>query len=234
MTAAPDTQKKSEDLNFSEKLSDFIQKNRKTILIGFAILLVILAGVIIITTVRDNLRSKALSKVEEFIRTYNSLRITDSADDPNMIFKAIETAAFMEEVSAFASKNSGYASAKAYSLYADIQWDQQKYAEAEKAWLNSAKAAAKSYLAPVSYYNAAVAAEEQGNIGSAIEHYKMALGFGNVFPSAARAQFSVGRLEESRDNTEAALGAYRSLLSTWPDDPVWSNLAQSRILALSR
>jgi tetratricopeptide (TPR) repeat protein len=85
----------------------------------------------------------------------------------------------------------------------------------------------------VSFFNAAVAAEEQDNAEAAIGYYTKVLEYKDVFPEAARAQFTVGRLEESRNNREAALSAYRNVLSIWPGDPVWPNLAQSRVLALS-
>jgi tetratricopeptide (TPR) repeat protein len=139
----------------------------------------------------------------------------------------------LEELGGFAKKNSGLAAAKAYSLSATIYDSQKKWELAEKAWAGAAAAAKKSYLAPAALYNAAVAAEEQGNDESAIGYYKKALEFGNSFIGAARAQFSVGRLEESKNNRDAALEAYRNLVSKWPSDPIWANLAHSRIIKLS-
>jgi tetratricopeptide (TPR) repeat protein len=111
--------------------------------------------------------------------------------------------------------------------------DQKNWVAAEEKWLKAAEAAPKSYLAPIAVYNAAVAAEEQGNVESAIAFYSRAAGFGDSFPAAARAQFSVGRLEESRNNKDSAVEAYRNLLAKWPNEPVWPNLAQNRLLVLS-
>jgi tetratricopeptide (TPR) repeat protein len=110
---------------------------------------------------------------------------------------------------------------------------QKNWISAEIKWVKAAEAAARSYLAPIAIYNAAVAAEEQGNIETAIAHYSRAAGFGDSFASAARAQFSVGRLEESRSNKDSAITAYKILLARWPNDPVWPNLAQNRLLILS-
>jgi len=53
-----------------------------------------------------------------------------------------------------------------------------------------------------------------------------------VFPAAPRAQFSVGRLRESLNEDEKAIEAYRAVISSWPNDQVWTNLARSRIIAL--
>jgi tetratricopeptide (TPR) repeat protein len=90
---------------------------------------------------------------------------------------------------------------------------------------------AKTYLEPVAFYNGAVAAEEQGNTAQAIELYTKAASAAD-FPAASRAQFAIGRLQEA-NGKDAALEAYKSLLSKWPNDQVWANLAQSRIIALS-
>ena len=152
---------------------------------------------------------------------------------PDSLGRQIELIVLLEELADFGSRNSGFAAARAHTIRADIFWDQENWSEAEQAWLDAARSSPKSYLAPISFYNAAVAAEEQGNTDSAISHYRSALTFGELFPAAARAQFSIGRLEESRNNREAAISAYRNLLNTWPDDPVWPNLAQSRLIILS-
>ena len=178
-------------------------------------------------SIRNTLRKNAISKVEDFGRRYETLRV-----DINDSAREGEVTALLEELGAFAEKSFGYASARAYSISAGIHADQKNWADAEKAWLAAANKAAKSYLEPVSLYNAAVAAEEQDNTERAIELYSQSLQ-GESFPTAARSQFAVGRLEESRNNTEAALAAYRALIARWPEDSIWTNLAQSRVIALS-
>ena len=233
MAAAPDAQKKEAEVTINERLTDFIQKNRSILFIGLIAIVVALAGFIIIVTVRDKTLEKALSRIDEFSRRYESVRIDPDGDDPDALNKMDGVLALLEELTVFNAKNSGFAAARSYSLTADIYWDLKNWAEAENAWLSAAKAAAKSYLAPVSFYNAAVAAEEREDIDSAIAHYSKALDYGSIFPSAVRAQFSIGRLEESRNRKDAALEAYRNILNNWPNDPVWLNLAQSRILVLS-
>ena len=231
MDASQDT--REQKLTISEKLNQFMQKNRMKFIVGFISLFVILAGFIIGFSVYDKARAKAFTKIDEFERQYEELQSHIGSEAPEAVSKQVEIDALLEELAAFQKKNSGFASARAYCISAGIYEKQKKWAEAEKAWFDSANAAKKSYLAPVSLFNAAVAAEEQGNAESAIEFYKKALDFGNTFIGAARAQFSVGRLEESRNNREAAIEAYTSLVNKWPNDPVWSNLAHSRILILS-
>jgi len=233
MATTTDAQKKEEEVTINEMVSDFIQKNRKILFISLIAIIAVLAGFITVVTVRERLLEKALTQIDGFSRQYETLRIDSDSDDPYMVSRMAEIAVLLANIEVFAARNSGFAAAQAYNLAANIHWDQNNRDGAERAWLDAAKAAGKNYLAPVSLYNAAVAAEERGDIETAIAHYKGALEHGTVFPSAVRAQFSIGRLEESRNGKDAALEAYRNVLSNWPNDSLWSNLAQSRILALS-
>jgi tetratricopeptide (TPR) repeat protein len=225
--------KKHDDLSFAEKLSEFLQKNRKGLFFFFIAAVVILAGVIAGFTIKGNLESKALSKAEEFSRRYEALRIYIGSDESDALSRQPDITALQEEISTFTGKNRGYAAARAWAVSADIYGAQKNWAESEKSWNSAAKAAAKTYFAPVSFFNAAAAAEEQGNNTEAIALYSKAIEFADIFPAASRAQFSIGRLEEAQGNKDAALDAYRSLLSKWPNDQVWTNLAHSRIAALS-
>lgn len=233
MAASGDLQNNTDNLTVTDKLNNFIQKNRKKLFIGLASAIAILAVLIIGISVRDKLQENALSQADGFNKRYEELKAFINSDDIDAIQKQADIAILLVDLESFAGKKSGYPAAWAYSISADIFGDQKKWDDAEKSYINAAKAAGKSYLAPVSFFNAAVAAEEQGNIDTAIEYYNKALDFGNAFAAAARAQFAIGRLEESRDNKTAALIAYNTLLAKWPGDPVWTNLAQSRIIVIS-
>ena len=231
MPAAKDPQ--TEKVPLTEKLNDLIHKNRQKLFIALIAVVVILAAFVIITTVRDKMTTDALSKADAFNRRYEALKKFISGEDPEAASKQADIDALLEELAAFTAKSSGFASARAHVIIAGIQWDKKNWAEAEKAWMAASAAAAKTYLAPISIYNAAVAAEEQGNLQSAIDLYTKAVNYGTDFPAAARAQFSIGRLEETQNNSSAALEAYRALVNKWPNDAVWINLAQSRIIVLS-
>jgi len=139
---------------------------------------------------------------------------------------------FLEELTEFAQKNSGYAGGRAWLLIGGIHSAKKEWAEAETAYAEAAKTAAKTYLASLAWFNAAVAAEEQGKTPEAIGYYDNSLTTPVVFSAAPRAQFSVGRLYETLDEDEKAIEAYRSVISDWSYDQVWTNLARSRIIAL--
>jgi tetratricopeptide (TPR) repeat protein len=218
-----------EPLTLNEKLSDFLQKRRKTLAfcaIGVgAVLVILIAGF----SINDLLQSRALAQVETFTERYETLLplIIDES-------KAADVQTLIDELSAFAPKHSGYAGARGYSLLAGIYAEQKNWAEAEKMWATGAKVGTKTYLEPVCLFSAAVAAEEQGNTAEAIERYTLCLAFADTFPAAPRAQFSIGRLWEMQGNKDAALAAYREIPSRWPSDTIWASLAQSKIIFLSR
>ena len=228
MAATPENDK----LTINERLNEFIQKNRKGLFVGFAAIIVVLAGFIIVSTVREKIRENAFSQIDAFERRYEELMFHTGGGDSGALSSQADISALLDDLAVFERKNSGFAAARAYSISASIYGDHERWAEAEKAWSLAAKASAKSYLAPISLYNAAVVAEEQGNTASAIGLYAQALAYGDVFPAAIRAQFSIGRLHESQNNRGAALEAYRSLVSRWPNDQFWTNLAQNRIIVL--
>jgi predicted negative regulator of RcsB-dependent stress response len=225
--AATDDVKK-EKRSFSDALADFIQRNRKGLLIAVIALVVLVIGFIAGNAIRSSLREKANSAVEDFARRYEVLVI-----DINEPEKAEEVTTLLDELNAFAGKTSGYAGARAYSLAASIYAEQKNWASAESSWRNSAKKAGSSYLAPASLFNAAVAAEEQGNLDQAVELYAESAAHVSAFPAAARAQFEIGRLRESQGDTQAALEAYRLIQEKWANESTWINLAQSRIILLS-
>ncbi|MFP3043003.1 tetratricopeptide repeat protein [Treponema primitia] len=217
-----------EKRSFGDGLADFIQRNRKKLLITMILAVVIVIGFITGFTIRDVVQEKAINAVEDFSQRYDILVI-----DINEASKAEEVRALLDELSAFGEKHSGYAGSRAYSLVASIYMERKDWGEAEKAWTRSAKLAGKSYLAPVALFNAAVAAEEQGNLAEAISFYSESAAHVSDFPGAARAQFSIGRLNESQGDTQAALEAYRLISEKWANETTWVNLAQDRIITLS-
>jgi tetratricopeptide (TPR) repeat protein len=219
---------KKEELNAGEKIVDFMQKNRKGIVTGIILAAVLLVVFIAALVIGDKLTVKAVSEVEKLNGRYEALRL-----DINDTSREAEVNALLEELNAFAAKNSGYAGIRSYIIIAGIQADMKKWAEAEQTWIKAGEKAARSYLAPVAYYNAAVAAEEQDKPSRAVELYTKSLELKEDFPGAARAQFAIGRIEESQNNREAAIEAYRAVINSWPGETIWTSLAHSKIIYLS-
>jgi tetratricopeptide (TPR) repeat protein len=142
-----------------------------------------------------------------------------------------ETDILLADLKAFGQSASAYPAARAWLMAGDLHHGRQEWREAREAWLAAAAKGAKTHLAPVSFFNAAAACEEEGDIEAALANYAEALKFAD-FPAAARAQFSIGRLNEAAGNTEAAEAAYRTVIEKWEFDKDWTNLARSRLISL--
>jgi tetratricopeptide (TPR) repeat protein len=226
--ANENAQEKKETVSFTDILVEFIRKNRKILAAVIIACVVILIGIVAGFSIRENIVNREISRAEALGERFEELRF-----DINESGSEEDVQALLADLDALASRSGGFASARSYSLIAAIHADRKNWAEAEKAWVLAAQKGAKGYLAPVSWFNAAVAAEEAGDIEKAIAHYSAALGFADSFPGAPKAQFAIGRLEEGRGNHEAALEAYRALIEDWPLDTVWANLANTRIIALT-
>ncbi|MDR2394041.1 MAG: tetratricopeptide repeat protein [Treponema sp.] len=214
-------------VSMGEGLNRFIQRNRKPIIFGALGIFVVLIGFIAAVSIREVFQKRSFSQLEAFNQRYDLLRV-----DLNEPSKAADVQTLVEELSIFASKHSGYAGARTYAMLGSIYADKKAWKDAENAWTQAATVGVKTYLAAVSLCNAAFAAEEGGNILGAIDLYRQSVSLKDTFPGAPRAQFSIGRLEEVQNHPEAAIEAYQELLNTWPNDTVWTSLAQSRIIFL--
>jgi tetratricopeptide (TPR) repeat protein len=225
-------EKSEKDATVNERFNDFVKNYRTSILIGLGAILLALVGFIAAFSVSNALRKKAIGTVEELASRYEALLPLpeDAAAIPEL--GSSELLALLNDIETFAKKTSGYAGGRAWALLAAVHGEKKEWPETEVAWAGAAKAAGKTYLAPIAWFNAAAAAEEQGRNEQAIEYYARSLESPEAFPSAPQAQFSIGRLKEGIGDSEGALEAYRALVFGVSYDTVWKNLAQSRILVL--
>jgi len=227
MKKSKDKQGADKEPIVSEKIIEFIQKNRKPIFITAASLLVLLIAAITALSLMDMFRNKAIAAVEDLNDRYETLApsLADEyfEDDVNSL---------LEELTEFANKHSGYAGGRAWLLVGRIHAAKKDWALAEAAYASAARTNSKNYIAPVAWFNAAAAAEEQGKTAEAIGYYRSSITTPAVFSAAPRAQFSIGRLHESLNEDEKAIEAYHTVISSWSYDQVWAKLARSRIIAL--
>ena len=212
-------------------INEFIQRHRKQLFVSAGVILLVLVLCIVALSVMDMLRVRAISAVEEFGSRYETLSPSITEE-----YSANDAAELIAEIEAFAKKKStltsGYAGGKAWLIIGNIHSDKKDWAAAEEAWVHAAEAGKKTYLAAPAFFNAGAAAEEQGKTEKAIEYYTSSLASSADFSAAPRAQFAIGRLRETLHENQAAIEAYRAVISGWTYDKVWTNLAHSRIIAL--
>jgi tetratricopeptide (TPR) repeat protein len=213
----------------TENVSLFFQ--RKHALIAGVL---VIAGVTVLAAIafffaQDIVNKKAIQELEALITRYDELTPFFAAGEGDE--KRGEADALLVDIRAFAEKNTGYSAARAWSMAAGIYADRKSWQEAESTYLNSAVKGKNTYLAPVSYYNAAVCAEELANTEAARGHLAKSLGYTD-FPLAARAQFSIARLLEQEGDAAAAQDAYRLVTEKYTKETDWINLAHSRLITL--
>ena len=214
-------------VTLNERINEFVQKRRKPIFIITGLIVLSLIAFIAALSISDMLNGKAISAVEDFNSRYETLRPSITEE-----YSARDAEELVAEIEAFARGKSGYAGGKARSIIGSIYSEKKEWPAAEAAWASAAVAAKKTYLAPLAFFNAGVAAEEQGKAEDAIGYYSSSLAFTEDFSSASRAQFAIGRLRESLHDNDSAIEAYRAVISGWPNDRTWASLARSRIIAL--
>jgi tetratricopeptide (TPR) repeat protein len=221
-------QNENRKTDIGEKLIEFIEKYRKAILVSIGILVVLFFGLVIFISLHGVFQKKAITEVEELSARFDELRF--SMEDES---KTADITILLADLEIFVKNKGGYPGSKAWSMIAQIYSGRKDWQNAKDAWLSATKTGNKTYLAPISLFNAAVAAEEQGNIDEAIELLEKCISHPFEFPAAPRAQFAIGRLYEKQDNYPAAIEAYRTVLANWQDVPVWQQLARSRITAIT-
>jgi tetratricopeptide (TPR) repeat protein len=229
-------QNKDESIKVGDKINEFVQRNRGGIFICMGVIIFLLVGFVVFLSVHDVFLKKGISEVEELNLKFFELHLDhdhgeEQAHEYADAFSP-EVDEFLAQIISFADKKSGYPAGRAWALAGQIYTKRKDWPNAQEAWQKAAKAASKTFLAPAAYFNAAAAAEEQGNREEAVELYKNCVSHPFDFVAAPRAQFSIGRLNEELGNVPAAIEAYRVILTRWPSIAVWANLAQSRLAVI--
>lgn len=217
----------NENQNVTDKINSFVQNHRKAIFTVIGIIIVLFVGLIAYLSITDSLNKKAIAELDELNGKYDDLTLEIEED-----YNTPEVESLLAELKTFAEKTGGFSGSKAWAIIGQIYSSRKDWTNAQEAWLSAAKKGNKTYLAPIALFNAAAAAEEQGNLEQAIELLEQCVAHKFEFPAAARAQFSIGRLNETLGNKTAAVDAYRVVLSKWSEIPVWQNLARSRIAVI--
>jgi tetratricopeptide (TPR) repeat protein len=219
-------------LEETRSLADFLHQKRRLFAGLLSVIVAAVAVFFIVFGLLDADTKKKLTVLESLVERYEKLAESIGAEIEEESDGA-DIEALRADLAAFAENARGYAGAKAWSLVGTIYAEQKKWAEAENAFSQSAEKGTKTHLYGPSLFNAGVAAEEEDNIEKAIEYYtRCAAVPGTII--GANAQFSIGRLQETKGDKEAARLAYRNVIDQYTDysGDAWRDLAQSRLIAL--
>ncbi|MCR5495537.1 MAG: tetratricopeptide repeat protein [Treponema sp.] len=217
-------EKQFEKTTVSEKVAEFVTSIRSVLLVVVIVLVVALATYGTIVTVSVKSAEKGLADIDSI--SYLMTKDSASLAEDELKGRGEKALASLEK---YLSKG-GIVGVRANMLAAEIYYSQKDFEKAAAAWTKAAEKGKKSYTAPLSNFNAAVAYEEAGKVEEAEKAYRSAIAFED-FDQIAHAKFSLGRLLEEKGNKDEALSLYTELYNALPDDP-WAKLAKSRILVL--
>jgi len=214
----------TENQTSSSKLNSFLEKNRKALLCFLIALIVCLAAYIIISAVNNNTREKNLSEIEEI--SYTLTHDSASLEEGELNARRIDA---IDNLAAYVKKG-GIVGARANYLCAELVYQQKKYEDAITYYEATAKKAAKTYLAPVAYYNLGTCYEQLNKLDEAAKNYKLAAD-SKSFALVPHAKYSYARVIEASGNKAEAVTAYTELYDTYPNDN-WGKLAKTRLITL--
>jgi len=203
-------------------IGSFIERYKKAIIVVFLVVLVALIAVIATSAISKHVRKNGFEKLDTLTVELSKAQSGDTVDtaaEQDILVQAKE----------LASSTSGIVATRAYMFAADIDFKNKNWEYSKESWLNAANAT-NAYTTPICYYNAAVCAEEMGDMDSAIENYNKAIA-DESFALAPRAYFNIGRIEEQRGNFIAASEIYTQLTDKFSGND-WANLAESRLISL--
>jgi TolA-binding protein len=123
-----------------------------------------------------------------------------------------------------------YGGQRGLFLRADVHYADKAWDEALKDYQALADHFPKSFLAPISLFNAGICAEEKGDTGAALGLYVRAEGYKDS-TVAPRAMFNAGRLQEGKQDWAAAQKTYESIDTSYGQS-VWNKLAKNRLIQL--
>jgi tetratricopeptide (TPR) repeat protein len=212
----------------AERITRFLTRYRVPILVSIGALAVAIVVLIIVLSVQTTRTESALVAAEDLQDQFEAWQALGAEEQAAQYADLAASAAAI--VSDYPRT---YAAVRARILDARALLALERYEEASARFEEAADARPRTYLAPVSLMDAAVAAENAGNSERALELYRRIVDqYTGESAEAARALFSIGRIHEQRDEVVDAADAYRRLIAAHPESG-WTNLARNRIIALT-
>lgn len=214
-----------EKQSIASRLNGFLSRHRFILLaIPAALILIALAYGLFIFA-QTNLVKKDFDKLDTIL--FNLEKASGLTEDELQVLNRNTK----EELEAFIEKKAkGAASSKASMALAGLEFDDKNFEKAMNAYVKSALANPKAYTSSIAYYNAAICAEELGNLLQAIEFYEKVKEADN-FALMPQVLFNMGRVSLDLKDTEAARVYFQILVEKYSSDS-WANLAKSQLLAL--
>jgi tetratricopeptide (TPR) repeat protein len=211
-----------------EIITAFLTRHRTAIAIIIGVIVVAVFALIIILSVQNARTERALTAVDELQQDFEEWEGTD--DDAKTESYDLLAGQAMEIIDSYPRT---YAATRARLIDAQALVELERWDAAADRYVEIADLVPKTYLAPVSLMDAAVSAENAGDVDRSLElHRRIADEYDGESAEVARALFSMGRIHEQQDRVAEAADAYRRLIDGYPASS-WTNLARNRIITLT-
>lgn len=217
-------QKNVEKKSLSENLGDFILRNLRVIFVFCGVLLLGAVFAVVVISVNEKTIEKGLGKIDLI-----SYELTNKSYDLSETEIAARQDKAVSSLSELVGK-SGIVGVRANMLSAEIYYQKKDFENARSAWLAAAQKGKNTYIVPIAFFNAASCSEELGNLDDAAAGYKSASEVKDFY-EAAHALFSLGRVQEAKEDFVAAAASYQALVDKSPEDS-WAKLAKNRLVSL--
>lgn len=222
-----DRRSHTEKKSLSDRIANFIEKQR-ILLLGIIIAaVVIIVGMAIFTSIKQKNTETAIiksEKMQEYYSDYSSA--TDDSAKKDIRSKIVSA---YDELTKKYSKT--YGAQRAYFIMANVYWEETDWANCAQTFRTLGEDFPKGYLAPVALLNSAAAYEEAGDTDQALAMYMKVIESFSSDPSAPKAYFSAARVNEVKGNNEEALRLYKEILQEYQTSN-WTKFARSRIIQL--
>ncbi len=210
----------------SFKVSRFLGQNKVILSVIVLVLVLALVAMLIFNAVYTSNLSKRLDQIDKATSSYSELLAEDPEGDGYK--SGMET---LKTTLKGLSRGKDYPSLKAQYMLATIAYEEKDFQSALDGFVTIYQAKKDTYLAPLSLFNAAVAAEDMGDDDLALEYYtKVWDEYGTDAPEAPKALFNQARLQGKQNQNELAKATYQQLIDQFPTSE-YSKLAQTAILS---
>lgn len=215
---------KNTESTVASKLTTFLEKNVKFLLGIIGVLLVFVAVMVVGSSINNKSIEKGLAGVDAIDYAFRKDSDSLSAED----FAASQDKA-LSDLEEFAGKG-GIVGVRANMLKGEILFQKKDFEKSLSAWAKAANLKKSIYTAPICNYNAAVCAENLGDLDAAIAYYNKAVE-AKEFYLVDHAYFSLGRVNETKGLYEEAKAAYKKIEELHPSSS-WAGIAKSRVIAI--
>ena len=210
-----------------DRLADFLHKYRIVLLVVLIALVVFVVAYFSWTEWHKRTRERSTLMAERAQELYENWLEAEEGSDRESLQQELE--ALIEQIRKRYPRQ--YAAQRAGFIGANLAFENEQWQEAAEGYRDLAGSFPKSYLAPLSLFDAGVAYEQADELDQAIAAYQdLTENHPDSF-LVPHALFSLGRLYEARQEYENAFQAYDRLEDDYPLSN-WTKIGRNRIIDL--